>query len=273
MGRFILKQGVAVITGAGSGIGAALADGLAARGCHLALTDRKPDSLHETAERARRAGVRVTEHVFDVADAVAIAGLPAQVEVVHGGVTVLINNAGVALGGSFEQITLEDIKWLMNINFWGVVRMSKAFMPLLRRAPMAQLVNISSIYGVIAPAGQTAYSASKFAVRGFSESLRHELWDEKSTVGVTVVHPGGVRTNIAKDARTSDVATQEQIERATKRFDRLLRMPPPIAAEKIIRGIERRAPRVLIGSDAAGCSLLQKLMPEHYWRVLRRAAQ
>jgi short-subunit dehydrogenase len=271
MAKFILKDGVAVITGAASGIGAALADGLAARGCHLALADRKPESLHETTERARKAGVRVSEHVFDIADANAIAKLPAQVEAVHGKLTVLINNAGVALGGTFEQIALEDIEWLMDINFWGVVRMTKASMPLLRCAPAAQIVNISSIYGVIAPAGQTAYSAAKFAVRGFSEALRHELWDENSTVGVTVVHPGGVRTNIAKDARTPVVATQAEIEAAHKRFDRLLRMPPAVAAAKIIRAIERRAPRVLIGSDAAACNVIQKLFPEHYWRVIKAA--
>jgi short-subunit dehydrogenase len=271
MGRFILKEGVAVITGAGSGIGSALADGLAAAGCHLALTDRDAEPLHQTAERARQAGVRVTEHVFDVADASAIAALPAQVEAVHGKVTVLINNAGVALGGSFEQITLADTEWLLNINFWGVVRMTKAFMPLLRRAPAAQIVNISSIYGVIAPAGQTAYSASKFAVRGFSEALRHELWDEQCTVGVTVVHPGGVRTNIANNARRSLVATQADVDAAQKRFDRMLKMPAAIAAEKIIRGIERRAGRVLIGSDAVACAIVQKLFPQRYWRVVKAA--
>ena len=271
MAKFILKDGVAVITGAASGIGAALAGGLAAQGCHLAITDRKAEGLHETAERVRKSGVRVTEHVFDVADANAIAKLPAQVEAEHGKITVLINNAGVALGGTFEQITLEDIEWLMDINFWGVVRMTKAFMPMLRRAPAAQIVNISSIYGVIAPAGQTAYSAAKFAVRGFSEALRHELWDENSTVGVTVVHPGGVRTSIAKDARTPVAATQAEIDEAQKRFDRLLTMPPPVAAAKIIRAIERRAPRLLIGSDAAACNVIQKLFPEHYWRVIKAA--
>lgn len=265
---FPIADGVAVITGAGSGIGRALSLSLAERRCHLALADRNEATLHETAQRARQRGITVSEHVIDVADAQAILALPDDVLARHGRATMLFNNAGVALAGTFEQSDLADIEWLFAINFWGPVRLTKAFMPVLRRAPAAHIVNISSLYGLIAPAGQTAYAASKFAVRGFSEALRHEL--EGSNISLSVVHPGGVATSIAKDARIPDavVATIDPVRRA--KMEKLLSLAPEDAASIILAGVERRAPRIIVGSDARKMDILQRLRPARYWATIRK---
>jgi short-subunit dehydrogenase len=181
---------------------------------------------------------------------------------------VLINNAGVAIGGTFEQISDEDFEWLFEINFWGVVRMTRAFLPLLRASDEARIVNLSSVYGLVAPPEQAAYSASKFAVRGFSEALRHEL--EASNIGVSVVHPAGVNTSIAEKARMPAGVTEEEIARRLRRYRKLLRLPPEIAGETIVRGIERRQARVLIGSDAKMISIIARLLPVSYWKMLGR---
>ncbi|MBV9749462.1 MAG: SDR family NAD(P)-dependent oxidoreductase [Acetobacteraceae bacterium] len=265
--RFPLRGGVAVITGAASGIGAALAQAMAACGCNLALADVNAPGLEDVAERARSRGVHVSEHQLDVADADAVAALPDAVLAEHGRVSVLVNNAGVALGGRFEKVSAEDFEWLFSINFWGVVRMTRAFLPLLRREDAAQIVNLSSVFGIVAPPGQVAYAASKFAVRGFSEALRHELQD--SPIGVTIVHPGGVRTAIDTSARRSGM-TDAEIAVAAKVSEKLLRLPPEAAAERIIRGIERREKRVLVGRDARQIAVLQRVFPVGYWPILAR---
>lgn len=262
-----MRGGVAVVTGAASGIGAALAGVLAARGCGLALADVNAAGLRNVAAQARSQGVSVSEHRLDVADNDAMAAFPDAVLAEHGRVSVLVNNAGVALGGSFEQVSPADFDWLLSINFGGVVRMTRAFLPLLRREPAAQLVNLSSIFGIIAPPGQTAYAASKFAVRGFSEALRHEL--EGSSVGVTVVHPGGVRTAIATSARRTGLSNAE-IQAQMEIWAKFLRLDPQDAAERVVRGIERREKRVLVGRDAQRAALIQRLFPVDYWRVLQR---
>lgn len=262
--RMSLAGRTAVITGAANGIGRAIAVSLAQRGCNLALADVDEDGMTATAELTH--GVRVSRHRVDVSDRAAVAHFPADVANEHGGVDVLVNNAGVAVGGTFEQVSDEDFEWLFEINFWGVVRMTRAFLPLLHASEDARVVNLSSIYGVIAPPEQTAYSASKFAVRGFSEALRHEL--EGSHVGVTVVHPGGIRTSIAENARIPAGATEEEIERRRRKYKKLLRLPPEIAGETIVRGIERRQPRILIGSDAKTISLIARLLPVSYWKAL-----
>ncbi|TXM96372.1 SDR family NAD(P)-dependent oxidoreductase, partial [Methylobacterium sp. WL103] len=199
MPNWNLKNRTAVVTGAASGIGRALAVGLAARGCNLALADRNVAGLEETERMIATNRVRISRHALDVADREAVAALPAVVEAAHGGLDLLVNNAGVAVGGTFDDVTEADFEWLFEINFWGVVRMTRAFLPLLRAQPEARIVNLSSLYGLIAPPGQTAYAASKFAVRGFSQALAHEL--AGSSVGVTVVHPGGVATSVADSAR------------------------------------------------------------------------
>jgi short-subunit dehydrogenase len=270
MKPWTLRNGVAVITGAASGIGEALSLSLARRGMHLALVDRNAAGLDATATRARALGVDVSTHVLDVADADATAALPADVLAVHRRVTALVNNAGVALGGMFEQVAAEDFDWLMNINFGATVRLTRAFLPVLAREPAAQLVNVSSIFGIIAPPGQTAYSASKFAVRGFSEALRHELETTASTVGVTIVHPGGVRTAIAENARLSKSLDAAEVERDRANWRRLLALDPGAAAERIARAIERREPRVLVGTDAKAAAWLQRVFPVGYWKHAAR---
>ena len=265
-----LRGGVAVLTGAASGIGAALAANLARRGMHLALVDLNAAGLEATAAQARAADVTVSTHVLDVADHAAVAALPAAVLAAHGRVTALVNNAGVALGGRFEQVAAEDFDWLMSVNFGGTVRLTRAFLPLLAREPAAQLVNVSSIFGIIAPPGQTAYAASKFAVRGFSESLRHELQMSGSPIGVTLVHPGGVRTAISENARLAQGLDAAQVQSERANWRSLLVLDPATAAEVIATGIERRAPRVLVGSDAKGAAIVQRLFPVTYWKHVAR---
>ena len=265
-----LKDRTAVITGAANGIGRAIAVSLARRGCHLALADIDDTGMAGTTELTREYGVRVSRHHLDVSDRIAVADFPNIVAAEHGGLDVLVNNAGVAVGGTFDQVADEDFEWLFEINFWGVVRMTRAFLPLLHASDDARIVNLSSIYGVIAPPEQTAYSASKFAVRGFSEALRHEL--EGSRIGVTVVHPGGVATSIAEKARVPAGISEEEIERRHARYRKLLRLPPEVAGETIVRGIERRQSRVLVGSDAKIIALIARLLPVTYWKLLSRRA-
>ncbi len=267
--RFPLCDATAVLTGAGSGIGAALAVELARRGAHLALADRNAGGLRDTAEAARRHGVRVSEHAFDLTDAAARNAFPQQVLAAHSAVSLLINNAGAALGGTFAQASETDFDWILEVNFAAPVKLMRAFLPYLERQPMAQIVNISSIFGIVAPPGQSAYVASKFALRGVSEALRHELALAGSPVRVTVGHPGGVKTNIVANARISPAMTPQQSEQAA-RFHANLRLLPETAAHRIADGIERRAPRILVGPDARFIDVLQRIRPVTYWNVLRK---
>jgi short-subunit dehydrogenase len=186
----------------------------------------------------------------------------------HGRVTHVINNAGVALGGTLKEVTLDEIEWLMGVNFWGVVHGTKLFMPHLEKVQSAHIVNISSLFGFVAPPGQTAYCASKFAVRGFTEALRHEL--EGTNIAVSSVHPGGVRTNIANSARiaANTEHTAEEIERRLKRMNRnLSTTTPDRAAEIIIKGIKKRSPRIIVGPDAQLLSWIQRLFPKRYLAI------
>src|SRR5271155_4240589 len=275
-----LENRTAVITGSASGIGRAIAVSLARRGCSLALADVNDAGLSETARMAHlaqteptnhtapRSALRISQHHLDVADRRAIAAFPEAVIAAHPGVDILVNNAGVAVGGTFEAVSEEDFEWLFEINFWGVVRMTRAFLPLLRKSDDARVVNLSSIYGIISPPAETAYSASKFAVRGFSNSLRHELAGSK--IGVTVVHPGGVATSIADNARVPKDMPPEEVARRRALAKKALRMPPEVAGEIIVKGIERRSARILVGNDAKFLALLERLAPISYWKIFRR---
>ena len=267
---FNVKGGVAVVTGAASGIGAELARQLAAKGCDLALADRNGAQLAEVAAEARAKGVKVSEHVLDVGDKKALAALPKVVLAKHKRVTLLINNAGVALMGRFDQVTLEEFEWLMDINFWGPVRLTHAFLPTLLKQPTAHVVNVSSVFGLFAPPGQAPYCASKFAVRGFSETLRHEL--DGTGVGLTVVHPGGVKTAIATSARISGAIDPAFGKEASEKFNTMLLTSAKDAAATILRAVERQAPRVLIGPDAKAADIVQRLMPGRYWRLMKGLA-
>ncbi len=269
--RMNLEGRTALVTGGAGGIGRATAESLARRRCNLALADIDEGALAAAARSLSVIGVRVSTHVLDVSDAAAIAALPPLVLAQHRGVDLLFNNAGVALGGRFEEVAERDFDWLLAVNLQGVVRMTRAFLPLLRQAPEARLVNISSLFGLVAPPGQTAYAASKFAVRGFSESLRHEL--AGSNVGVTVVHPGGVNTAIARNARIHAAASPQEIERARVLFQRALTLPPSVAGEIIVRGVERRRSRIIVGRDARIAATMERLAPVSHWGLLERISK
>lgn len=262
-----LDNQVVLLTGAAGGIGRALALELARKGSRLALVDRDERGLRGTMEALPPSSRQASLHVCDLADREALRDLPAAVLRVHGAIHVLINNAGVGVGGTFEQIGEADFDWLMRINFHALVDLTRGVLPILRRnAGPSLIVNVSSLYGLVSPPGQTAYSASKFAVRGFSNALRHEL--RGSPVGVLVVHPGGVVTGIADNARAPEGMDPAEFDRIRREKNRLLRMSPGKAARIIVRGIEADRARVIVGFDAKVVALLERLMPVRYWSVL-----
>jgi short-subunit dehydrogenase len=260
---------VAVVTGAASGIGRALAVRLAQEGASLAIADIKAAALDETAQMLRSAGgspVKVTTHIVDVSDKERVAAFAREVVEGHGRASLLINNAGVGLFGTVEQLSIEDIEWLMGINFWGVVHGVKHFLPILRQQAQAHIVNISSVFGIVSPAGHSAYVASKFAVRGFTEALRHEL--AGSPVKVSVVHPGGIKTNIANNARPGAGADQAAVDRERAIFNIAARTSPEAAADRIVRGALRDEERILVGPDAWAIDRIQRWAPVRYWRLV-----
>ncbi|HXZ13354.1 MAG TPA: SDR family NAD(P)-dependent oxidoreductase [Candidatus Sulfotelmatobacter sp.] len=265
-----LEGGVAVITGAGSGIGRALARRLALEKMSLALADVDVNGLQGTAEQvvSEKNKIAVSTHVVDVSNSRRMEEFASEVVQRHGRVTLLINNAGVALIGNFDEVSVADIEWLMGINFWGVVYGVKNFLPILKRQPRAHIVNISSIFGIVAPAGQSAYCASKFAVRGFSEVLLHEL--AGTQVGVSCVHPGGIRTNVVARARLGERVPTSILEMTLAYFDRVAVTTPEQAADRIVRGVRRNEPRIIIGDDAIRIDRLQRLLPVRYWQTLRK---
>ncbi|MGO8914571.1 MAG: SDR family NAD(P)-dependent oxidoreductase [Stellaceae bacterium] len=265
----LAKTTVAVVTGAGSGIGRALALALAREGCALALADKDAPTVANTAAEAKKAGAgTVSTHGVDVADLEAMTRFRDEVKQAHRYVHLLVNNAGVAVIGELEELSVDDMRWLVDINFWGVVYGTRLFLPLLRENRHAHIVNVSSIFGIMAVAGQSAYAASKFAVRGFSEAVRHEL--AGSGIRVTTVHPGFVRTNIARHARLPAKSAPGRREQVVKSFDRLARTTPDQAAARIVRGIKRGEQRIIIGHDAWLMAALRWLMPVNYWRVVDR---
>jgi len=261
---------VTVVTGAASGIGRALALRLAQEGCMLALGDVDAAGLAESAAAIRQIGVRVSTHQVDVSDAAAMEAFRDAVLREHGRVALLVNNAGVAIAGTVAELSLDDIAWLIGINFWGVVHGVKLFLPVLQQQYDAHIVNLSSIFGIVAPPGQAAYAASKFAVRGFSEALRHELVVTGSKVKLSVVHPGGVRTQIAANARAAAGVSNARRADGVARFEKLARTTPEAAAERIVRGILKDEKRILIGRDARFLDVVQRLFPASYWRIAGR---
>ena len=267
-----INGSAAAVTGASSGIGRALALELAARGCDLALADRDEAGLQSVAAEIAKAHQRkVSTHRVDVGEPEQIAEFATAAGAAHPKLNIVINNAGVALLGQFNEIEQTQMEWLFNINFWGTVHGTRAFLPILAKQPEAHIVNLSSIFGIIAPPGQTAYSAAKFAVRGFSESLRHELAMADSPVRLSVVHPGGVATSIVRNSRTgTGVTDNARRAQSIDRFDAVAKTTPPAAAQRIILGIEKNQPRILIGNDAWFMDLLQRFKPATYWAVLAK---
>jgi NADP-dependent 3-hydroxy acid dehydrogenase YdfG len=257
----------AAITGAGSGIGRALARCLHERGCELFLADVDAEGLAETTA-AFTGATPWLESVVDVADRDAMFAWAGTVAERAPAVELLVNNAGVALIGDADDTGFDDFHWLMNINFWGVVHGCRAFLPLLETAERAHIVNLSSLFGLIAVPTQSAYNASKFAVRGYSEALRQELALAGSPVELCCVHPGGIATEIARNARNVNRSVTADEQHA--RFEPLARTRPEAAATQILRAAERGLPRLLIGQDARWLDRLQRLLPASYPRLIRR---
>lgn len=266
---------VAAITGAGSGIGRALAENLARQGAHLALADLDEVGMAETVGRCEGLGIKVTSSVVDVADRDAVSAWADQVVDDHGAVHLVVNNAGVALSATASDQTVEDFRWLMDINFWGVVYGTQAFLPHLRRAEAGHIVNISSVFGLVSIPSQSAYNASKFGVRGYTDALRMELEIEGSTVSCTTIHPGGIKTNIARNARADDSMRTIGGDPATfaDEFDKLARTTPEKAAKQILKAVERNRRRALIGPDAVAFDLISRLPAGIYQRVLIASAR
>ncbi len=263
------NRSVAVVTGAASGIGRALAVKLASEKiAGLAISDVNEDGLTETAELAASHGVPISTHIVDVSKLEQVQRLADEAVAKHGRVTHLINNAGVGVLGTFEQISLADFEWLMGINFWGVIYGCKVFLPILKEQPTAHIVNVSSVFGFIAPEEQTAYCSSKFAVRGFTESLRHEL--AGTNVTVSCVHPGGIKTNIARNSRIGENTPEEWKQQGAKFFDKVAKTSPETAADVIVKGIKEGNPRILIGKDAYAISTFSRLFPARYLKVIER---
>jgi len=261
------EKSVAVVTGAASGIGRALAGRLAQEKiAGLAIADVNEAGLRKTAAMAEKSGVPVSVHLIDVSKLDQVQRLADEAIARHGRVTHLINNAGVALVGNVEEVSLEDMQWLMGINFWGTVYGTKVFLPVLREQEQAHIINISSVFGIIAPPGQAAYCSSKFAVRGFTESLRHEL--EGSNILISCVHPGGIKTNICNDSRIGENATDEDKKKVKKFFDKASPTTAEQAAETIVKGIKNKSVKILIGSDAKLIDKIQRWFPRKYFSVM-----
>jgi short-subunit dehydrogenase len=254
----------AVITGAGCGIGRALANQLAEKGMHLALVDVRADRLGEVAEEIERRPGRVSTHAVDVRDVEGMRRLAEDVLALHGAVHLLVNNAGVTAWGSVEEMDLEDFRWVFEINFWGVMHGCKFFLPHLKQQAEAHIVNVSSVFGIVAARHQAAYCSSKFALRGFSESLAAEL--DGTGVGVTVVHPGGVATHFVTDSRTDDDDARNAFADLVAQYSQT----PEKVARAIVKGVERNRLRVLVGMEARPFDWAKRLFPSGAQRRIAR---
>lgn len=264
-----LKGKVAAVTGAASGIGRALAVGLAEQGCHVAISDIDVMGLGETADLLVNHPVQVTTHVVDVASQIQVARYAAEAVHAHGGVHLLINNAGVVVTETLEDISYEDFEWLMGINLWGVVYGCKEFLHYLKQQREAHIVNMSSVNGIYTDPNNGAYCTSKFAVRGFTETLCQEL--SSTSVKVSCVHPGGVRTDIARHARFYKVSDGSlSKEDAARLFDFLARTPADRASRIIIDGIKKDRPRIMVGPDAYALDWLKRLFPVGFQKYMGR---
>lgn len=264
------KNKVAAITGAGSGIGQQLAILLAKQGCHLSLSDINEKGLQQTVELLKPySNITITTKKLDVSDREAVKQWAQETVQDHGSVNLIFNNAGVALGSTVEGATYEDLEWIVGINFWGVVYGTKEFLPFIKQTQDGHIINISSLFGLTAQPTQSGYNATKFAVRGFTESLRQELDIEKSGVSSLCVHPGGIRTNIAKSAKMSDSLNSLGMDptKSIQNFDKLLRTPPEEAARQILQAVLKNKRRLLIGSDAKILDAFQRLFPTGYQRA------
>ncbi|ANS26998.1 Putative oxidoreductase SadH [Rhodococcus opacus] len=261
---------VVVITGAGSGIGRALALNLAGRGARLAISDMDTVGLAETARQAEALGAEVKADHLDVTQREAVLAYADEVRAHFGKINQVYNNAGIAYHGEFEKSEFKDIEKIMDVDFWGVVNGTKAFLPHLIASGDGHVVNVSSLFGLLSMPGQSAYNSAKFAVRGFTESLRQEMLIAKHPVKVTCVHPGGIKTAIARNATAGP---GEDLDTFAKFFDqKLARTTPEAAAETIVNGVRKGKPRVLIGADAKFLDAWVRLVGPSYQRVVATVA-
>ena len=261
---------VAVITGAGSGIGRALALNLANKGARLALSDVDTDGLAETVRQAQALGAHVKSDRVDVAEREAVLAYADAVVAHFGKVNQVYNNAGIAYDGNVERSEFKDIERVMDVDFWGVVNGTKAFLPHVIASGDGHIVNISSLFGLVAVPGQSAYNAAKFAVRGFTEALRQEMLVAKHPVKVTCVHPGGIKTAVARNAT---VAAGEDAQTLAEFYDKyLLIHSPEMAAKTIVNGVAKGHARVIIGWEAKAIDLLARIIGPSYQRIVAAAA-
>jgi NAD(P)-dependent dehydrogenase (short-subunit alcohol dehydrogenase family) len=266
-----LNGKIAAITGAGSGIGKATAILLAREGCGCAIADIDEAGLRRTEDEIRALGAAIHATVLDVSDREAVYEWADEVARHFGKVNLVINNAGVSMGVDIEDMSYEDLEWLLGINFYGMVYGTKAFLPFLKQTEEGHLVNLSSVFGLIATPTQSAYTCAKFAIKGFTECLRLELEADGCNVSCTVVHPGGVKTHIARDGRISESLMQRHglsREEMADNFERTARTTPERAAELIVQGIKKNKHRVLVGPDAHVIDMVQRLMPTVYLRLM-----
>lgn len=263
------KNKVAVITGAGSGIGQALAIELAQKGCHLALSDLNEEGLFKTKSLidSHSSGVSVKTYILDVANRAAFIDHAQQISQDFDQINMIFNNAGVALSAKLDEVKREDFDWLMNINFWGVVNGTEALLPYLKQSNDAHIINISSVFGMISLPTQGSYNASKFAVRGYTEALRQEMLTDHPYVAVSCVHPGGIATEIARNSRVSDGSDKESM---AKDFDKLARTTPKQAAQTILKGVAKNKARIMIGADAHVIHFLVRLLGAGYQVLTRK---
>jgi short-subunit dehydrogenase len=257
-----------LVTGAAQGIGRAIALQLAKSGAHLALVDVNGEQLNALRELLPAAPTRISLHVLDLTGTDAAEQVSHEVLQLHAGLDGLINNAGATVIGNFSDTSAEDFDWLMQLNFAAPVRLTRSFLPILLRGQDPVIVNISSVFGLIAPAGQSAYASSKFALRGFSEALMHEL--QGGPVRVLTVHPGGIRTAIVRNARAVGALSPKRQEELDRRFTNSAQTTPDQAAQRIVAAIAARRRRLLIGADARVIDALQRLAPVGHWRLLAR---
>lgn len=267
---------VAAITGAGSGMGRTLAIRLAKEGCGLALSDISEKGLAETAELLKPYGMKVTTTVLDVSNKEAVFAWADATAKEHGKVNLIFNNAGVALSGTVPALSIEDYEWIVGINFWGVIYGTKAFLPYLEASGEGHIINTSSIFGLASQPLMSGYNATKFGVRGFTESLRQDLEISGSCVSASSVHPGGIKTNIAKTARmdaSSQAVTGVDKETSIKEFEKLFTTTADKAAEVILNGVRKNKRRILIGNDARAFELLVRLLPVSYQWIFTKVVQ
>ena len=263
-----IKGKLAIVTGAASGIGRGTALELAKRGARLAISDLDRTGLAETAKRIEALGGQVTTYLLDVADRDAVYAFAQEIETTHGGADIVINNAGVAQIARVDELSYEDFEWVMNIDFWGMVYGTKAFLPQIQKKGEGHIVNVSSIFGIVAVPSQAAYNSAKFAIRGFTEALRHDM--KGTRIKVSCVHPGGIKTNIVRNARFLQSTQATAREEAASGFDKMAMTTPEKAGRVIVNGIAKNKERILIGFDAKAIDWLQRLLPASYGKIMFR---